>query len=181
MNSGFNKITLGLVIVLININIGFINLLPDIIGYMMIASGTSQLGLEKARNWAVWLAVLSLPTIFNLGMNLIDAIQFSPAFFAESIYIVVLTIFHILLIFELMKGFVAKAEEKGLVTIVGSTKKRINIYATVSLIYLITFPFILNLEELVSITVIILISFVTFFMEIMIILLVRQYRNILAA
>ncbi|WP_223702261.1 hypothetical protein [Sutcliffiella deserti] len=176
---GINKIIWGLVFALFNINFGFINLLPDVIGYAMIAYGASELGFEKAKKWAVWLALLSFPSIINLNGNLLEGIQMTPMYFASTIYHAIIVLFHIVLIYEILKALIKLAEQKGLETIVGKAKKRINQYTIITIIYLVGMSFVINMDELISLTFLVLISVLIFIMEIIIIFLIREFSRLL--
>ncbi|MFK4998462.1 hypothetical protein ACI2OX_17435 [Bacillus sp. N9] len=94
-----NRIFWGLMLVLLDIHIVFIDLLPDFIGYLLIASALGTLQpfstkFSKAKGIAYALAFLSLPYLLVPQMNILKELQ--PSFgtmLANTLYHLMHTVF----------------------------------------------------------------------------------------
>lgn len=69
------KVLWGFLFVLIDINSGYVDIVPDFIGYAMVAYGLMQLDFEKERNLAAGIAIISFPSFFIPNRNLLAPVD----------------------------------------------------------------------------------------------------------
>ncbi|QFT89697.1 hypothetical protein FIU87_13630 [Bacillus sp. THAF10] len=173
---GLTKILWGFVVVLLDINIEYVSIIPDFIGYGMIAYGLSQLQLEKERNFAIFIGVLALPAFVVPNPNMLN-MQFHDNVMATW-YHSALGILHFVLMVLIILKLIKMAEEKGLYSIGKRTSNRLRIYVISNLVILTAIPFGLNFAETLGMFLIMLVIFV-FIMEIVMIVSIAQFRRVI--
>ncbi len=179
--SSINKVFWGLIIVLIDINIIIIDILPDIIGYLIVVSGLNQLlayssNFSKAKGLSICLALLSLVTIFQGPPIPMDEFSLSNMTLFVLAISTVHGILHLFMVYYTILGLIELAEKEGFMLFAKSANKGIYIYVIGSLISLAAVPFFMNVDESAGFYVIGLSAITTIIMEIIILVLLRQFR-----
>lgn len=182
MKQALNKIFWGYIFVMLEIHIIAIDILPDPIGYLFIVLGVSALSqtfqvAKKARNLAIMLIFLSIPTIFiqeNMDYGPLSQLSL---FQGWSIYSTGLGLGKIILvfyIFQLLMSIVLKLDNQELHT---RTSRTFKIYIYVMLVGAIANSFTLNIagHELIWLTV--SIGIISLIMEIVFLILLRSIRK----
>ncbi|WP_339268155.1 hypothetical protein MKY48_29455 [Paenibacillus sp. FSL W8-0187] len=175
MRSACYRIVWGLLLVLVDFKLETVDLLPELLGYLLIASGLWRLqalnGYFKAGHLSAWLlliwSVLSLfwfPEVKTGGV---------PMQSVEELLIQLPAIcLHMVLIFGICRGIQANSAgaESGLDH---KARFRGHLFMAAQLLWLIAYPFILNLDSGDMIPVIFMCSLVVMVAEIAVMLLVR--------
>ncbi|QED46937.1 hypothetical protein [Cytobacillus dafuensis] len=179
--SSFNKIFWGLLLVLIDFNI-IIDILPDIIGYIVITSGLGQLQphsqyFSKAKIFSILLAIFSLTAIIQgpgIPLN-----EFQPSNFSLFFMLVttILGLLHIVLIFYTFKGFIDMAVKDGLVQLSEIAQKRLFIYIIGAFLPKAAIPFVWNVGEYGVFYILSFSIIITVILEIIILISVRDLRK----
>ncbi|MBS4198071.1 hypothetical protein KHA93_00155 [Bacillus sp. FJAT-49732] len=179
----FTKIFWGFMLVFLNLNINQFDLFPDFIGYFIIVSGLSDLStfssyFKKANIYAILLGVASIPTYFIGEINILEG--FIPS--TSTILILasssIMTLIHLVLIYYLLKGSIELANQHKQESLANTTKNNLKIYVIVVLSVAILTPFALNISEGAALTLITIGAIASFVVEIMILILIWQYRKI---
>ncbi|MFB9328914.1 hypothetical protein ACFFSY_23510 [Paenibacillus aurantiacus] len=150
MRTTLRRLGWGLVFPLVDIHVGPIDVLPDLIGYLLIVSALRQLGagygVDKTAIWlAAILALLAVPRLLvNTSMN-IDQYTTSP--FALHIYGQGVVILHSLLAYRVFQGLYANAITVAPPKLKDAIVNRRKFYMTVFAAQLFFYPFLLNLES----------------------------------
>ncbi|MFC4099026.1 hypothetical protein [Paenibacillus xanthanilyticus] len=150
LRSALRRLGWGFVFPLLDIHIGPFDVLPDLIGYVMIISALRQLGAKyDGCKAAIWLAVvLALLSVARLGFNTSMTIyQFSTAPLVMHVYVQAAVIVHSLLayrIFQLLYRIAAPIAPPQLKDAIVSRR---NYYMTVFAAQLFFYPFLINIEE----------------------------------
>ncbi|OIJ14728.1 hypothetical protein BKP35_05805 [Anaerobacillus arseniciselenatis] len=146
MSKGYRLIFWGLLFILIDIRIEIFDILPDFLGYTMIASGLGYLSasetlFEKARPFAFLLVFISLPDFIGYWeFSYTDGtITVFPL-----VYHLVVVILHLFLIYFVMEATYRLAKESGDECWAQATRVRWNYYAIIHLLYLAMSSFSLN-------------------------------------
>lgn len=107
----YKRIVWGLIIVLLDLRIGFADIFPDFIGYLIITMGLSELGeqneyYEKAKKFSQLLILLSIPGIYKHTNSLISF----PSSYENAVVAYVLLSAYILKLF--MVYYICRAAMK---------------------------------------------------------------------
>lgn len=175
MRSACYRIVWGLLFVLVDLKIEFVDVLPDMLGYLLMASGLWRLqalnGYFRAGHLSAWLlliwSVLSLFWFPELGTGSV------PMQSAKGLLIQLPAVcLHMVLIFGICRGIQANFTdaESGLDH---KARFRGHLFMAAQLLWLIAYPFILNLDSGDMIPVIFVCSLVVMVAEIAVLLLVR--------
>ncbi|MEH7122630.1 hypothetical protein V7127_05195 [Bacillus sp. JJ1773] len=179
--SSINKVFWGLILVLIDINIIIIDILPDFIGYFIIVSSLKQLltyssHFSKARGLSICLALLSLVTIFQGPPIPMDEFSLSNLslflMFISSVH----GILHLFMVYYALLGFIEMAEQEGFMLFAKSAKKGMFIYVIGTFASLAAIPFFMNVNDSEGFLIIGFSIVTTIIMEIIILVLLRQFR-----
>ncbi|MBS4209566.1 hypothetical protein [Bacillus sp. FJAT-50079] len=174
-----NRIFWGLMLVLLDINIVFIDLLPDFIGYLLIASALGELqpfskAFLKAKVTAFLLAILAIPYLLVPQINILEEIQPSLGIMlTNTIY----HLLHIVFIFYLLHGFIDLAKNRKLPWMEKKTNSRGTFYMIVSLASATAVNFIFNVADTTIYFLLITTSIATFIAEISLLVLIRDFRG----
>lgn len=178
---GYNRLFWGIIITIFHINIGYINIIPDFIGYILIYSGLNILALqhkvyEKAKMPAALLVLLTLKDIWNDPNNNILTGQIYKLSLATLIISTLVAIIKLYLIYLLCNGIYEICKERGLEEIMSSAKNIWKNYFFVALAYLIYAPFSINLEQVPRIIIIIIIGVIQIVISISLALMLKKCR-----
>ena len=180
--SSINKVFWGLILVLIDINIIIIDILPDIIGYFIVVSGLNQLltyssYFAKSRGFAICLALLSLVTIFQGPAIPLDEFSLSNMSLIVMVISTVVGILHLFMVYYVIHGLIVMADKEGFMLFAKSAKKRAFLYVIGTFASLATAPFFMNVEDSTGFYIIGLSAITAIIMEIIILVLLRQFRR----
>lgn len=150
--SGYNKIFIGMLLIIFDINLGFINILPDFIGYMFIYAGLSILTpqnkfFEKGKMPALILVLLTIKSIIhypnnNILLGKIHDVRLIPMIIEATVAVI-----NLYLIYIISKGIYELCKERGLGEYEKSIESRFKFYFIVSLITIFYIPFSINLPS----------------------------------
>lgn len=180
--SAINRIFWGLIFVIINVNIIYFDIFPDFIGYFMILAALSKLQsysvyFSKAKIFAVILALYAIPLWFIPDLLLTEG--FHPS--SETVYFllstVVHTFLHIGLIYMILCGLIEIAEKCTLSNWINRIGKGLRVYVYTMFVCWTIIPFVLNMTENAAMITLIGTMMFSFIMELMIIVLIRKFRN----
>lgn len=175
MRSACYRIAWGLLFVLVDLKIEFVDVLPDMLGYLLMTSGLWRLqalnGYFRAGHLSAWLlliwSVLSLFWFPEVGAGSV------PMQSVKGLLIQLPAVcLHMVLIFGICRGIQANSTdaESGLDH---KARFRGRLFMAAQLLWLIAYPFILNLDSGDMIPVIFVCSLVVMVAEIAVLLLVR--------
>lgn len=148
MGKSYQYIFWGIVFVFININIGPLDIMPDIIGYLLIINGLSKLyhltenrGFSIAKTAGVILAFVS---IFNLFVRFSGGLE--DASIVGMAVGVIVQLIQIVMVFYIYEGTIASLahDDHDLTVMMKSGQK---IFAYLYLITAFITPFMLNIED----------------------------------
>lgn len=180
---GYNRLFWGMIFIIFNINIGFINILPNFVGYLLIYSGLKILSTQheifnKGKPLAVILTLLILKDILNFQNN-----NFLNGEFQINIWLLLISsvtmIINIYLMYIICKGIYLLSQERGIDELSKVTKTRWKFYLVFSVISLFYLPLSLNLPNYSNLLFII-ISFLKLIALIAIAFLFRRCKHQLA-
>ncbi|WNS76616.1 hypothetical protein RRV45_06310 [Bacillus sp. DTU_2020_1000418_1_SI_GHA_SEK_038] len=179
--SSINKVFWGLILVLIDINIIIIDILPDIIGYFIAVSGLNQLQayssyFSKAKGLAISLALLSLVTIFQSPPIPLDEFSLSNMSLFVMVISMIHGIIHLFMVYYTILGLIEMAENEGSMLFAKSAKKGVRTYVIGTFASLAAVPFFMNVDDSAGFYIIGLSAITTIIMEIIILVLLRQFR-----
>lgn len=181
---GYKQLFWAMVFISFNINIGFINILPDFIGYIYIYSSlcilSSQHKLyEKGKIPAVILILLTLKDIWNdPNSNILTGEVYNVGLFTLIIGSVVLII-KIYLIYILCMGIYRLCKDRGLNELMENVMFSMKFYLIISLIYLAFLPFSINLYSEVRIAFIVIVGIIQIFAGISVALVFKKCKGAL--
>ncbi len=173
----------GFVFNLLDIRIVFFDLLPDFIGYMMIASGLGKLAshaatFERGRRIAVMMIFLSMPHVL-MDSNVTFS-DFAMVPIGVHLYGQVLLLLHLLLAYSVFNGWIEMAKQLQQETLQESARTRRDWYVFIFMIHLFFYPFLFNLPE-DWLLLYLGISFVSIFIELLFIRLPFRFRKLAEA
>ncbi|KMJ59954.1 hypothetical protein AB685_03650 [Bacillus sp. LL01] len=175
---GLTKILMGFIIALIDINIAYVNIIPDFIGYGMVAYGLMQLDSEKEKNWAVFLAIFSFPEFFIPNINVMEPLLYEGQFYLSSVYHTSLGVLHLYIMYLTISMLIRMAEGKGLFHIAKSASSRLKVYVIANISIFIATPFAINWGESLVFLLFFVIIFI-FILEIIMLFLIARFRRVL--
>ncbi|WP_210470655.1 hypothetical protein [Sporosarcina sp. 6E9] len=166
-----NLIFWGYLFVLLQFNIEMIDILPDPIGYCLIASGCFGLRehypiAQKAGIFAVGMIFVSIPTTF---VNLDGVISFGWGIYSAGLLFLKLILAYA--VFLILKRIVEDYEHTALIN---RTNTVFTFYMTFNLLSLAFLSFSMNMPSHSWLAVV---AILTFIMEIIFIVLIRAIRN----
>lgn len=183
MNEAFSKIFWGYLFVLFEIHIFVIDILPEPVGYYLIFSGVSMLLNDfpigqKAKNIALALIFISIPTVFLQQNTGADQLVQLPFLSALSIYMTVLGVLKLILVFYIFQLIMAIVQHHGDDGLIARSKKTFNTYIIVMVLTIIVHSFSINfaMDQFMAVSIILII--VGFIMEIVFLVLLRKMRKI---
>lgn len=179
MRSACYRIVWGLFLVLADLKVEFVDILPDSLGYLLIASGLWRLqGLNsyfKAGHFSAWLLLIwSILQLFWFPDAEIGSVPMHSVI--EVLPHLIASVVHIVLIYGISRGIQActAGAESGLDQ---QASFRLHMFMAVQLLWLFIHPFLLNLDSNVMIPVVFVCSLLVMIAEIAILLLVRLFAR----
>lgn len=162
---GYSRLLLGMVFLTLDINIAYINILPDFIGYIFIYSGldilTSQQKLfERGKIPAAILIILTLKDIWHDPNNNILTGQLANFGLLSMLLSTAVIIIRIYLFYVICDAIYKLCEERGLDDLMNKTITPWKFYFGISVIYLFFLPCSLNLNIEIKIAAFLFIGFV---------------------
>jgi hypothetical protein len=150
VSSALRRIGWGLVFELIDIRIAYIDVLPDFIGYILLAAGlhalgTLHAGFRRARGVAIAMMLLTLPHVMmqsTVGMSDMSAL---PLWLHG--YVELLLGLHVLMAYWLLVGLRDMARQTGDSLLEDVAQHRTYFYMSVNLAQLVLYPFLLNMGD----------------------------------
>lgn len=176
MRSACYRVIWGLLFVLIDLKVEFVDVLPDMLGYLLIASGLWRLqslnGYFRIGHLSAWLLLVwSAVSLFwfpEAGNGSVH-MQSDKDLFTPLPGVILYTA----LIYGICRGI--QAHSTG--TEAGLDRKasfRLQLFMALQLLWLIMYPFVLNLDSGVMLPVIFICSLMMIFAEITVLFLVRS-------
>jgi hypothetical protein len=177
--SQMNKIFWGLVIVFIDFHIAQVDIFPDVIGYMLAASGLGKLKewsvhFSKAHIAAVGLAVLSVPGMFLLRPFPLNESYPGNMTLFMMISIVVMRLLHLLLMYWLVQGIIELSKGTQLAA---SAHARFTFYMAGTFLSLIALPFTFNVGYTEGAIIVGGSAVLMMIMELVMLFLIRRFRR----
>ncbi|MBS4197287.1 hypothetical protein [Lederbergia citri] len=178
----FTKIFWGFMIVFLDLKINQFDLLPDFIGYFIVVSGLIDLStfsfyFKRANIYAIFLGLASIPTYFIGEINILGGFIPSTSTILILATLSIMTLIHLALIYYLLIGSIELANQHKKESLAYTTKNNLKIYIIVVLGVAVLTPFALNISETAALTLITIGSIASFVVEIMILILIWQYRK----
>jgi hypothetical protein len=149
-SKGYKRLFWGMLLIIFNINIGFINILPDFAGYILIYSGLNILSsqnqtYQKAKIPAVILMILTLKNlIYDPNSNILSGQIYDLGLIAMIIGTIV-DVIKIYLIYILCNGICELCNERELKELMNFTNGSWKFYLITSVLCLLFVPFSINL------------------------------------
>ncbi|MFF2483084.1 hypothetical protein [Paenibacillus sp. NPDC058071] len=148
MNIAFRRMSIGLLLVLLDIKIIYFDILPDFIGYFMMLSalrtlGEKHAGYRKAEPFAMLLGLAALTELLPLWQT-VSWNSASELPISSLIYGCITGICQLLLLERFMFELAKHAREAGHRVLADSADSRRLWYVIASAVYMLTIPFILN-------------------------------------
>ncbi|MCM0647759.1 hypothetical protein NBE98_05130 [Clostridium swellfunianum] len=148
----YNKLFWGMFLVVFNFNIGFFDILPNFVGYMLILSALINLEeqnpiFKRGKIPASILIVISLIELFKpKNVNLLEG-QFGDA----SIWIMILSSASVLIslymYYIICKGIFLVSESRGEEQLKENARDRYRFYFILNVIFIFYMPFSLNMPK----------------------------------
>lgn len=187
MAKALNKIFWGSLLVFLNFHINHFDILPDFLGYIIIFLGLTDLvsyseHFSKAKSYVLILAAGSLPLIYQFEVNMAEPIEMTAnAYGLMAIYIGVAFV-HLGFVYHFMRGLMDIAQENPFKPLEKKTRTFLRFYiiltlATQIVSMLILIPYALSIGLILA-PLILLLAIVSFIVEIMLLVLIRQFRSI---
>lgn len=171
MKTLFYRIGYGMVFVIFNIRV-VVDLLPNVIGYLMILSAMSELRKkERSFTLGMWaslaLGVISIPSFFQaheLHLN-------QPVLSLNFLLVLNLaeTLLQWVLIYSICDGIFKLAAIRGNGDLASSIRFRWRFYFGCSALYMIAYPFVLNTQQVAVVLFSSVATFIAFFMIMLVI------------
>ncbi|XEC94456.1 hypothetical protein AB6A23_24590 [Paenibacillus tarimensis] len=180
MYRAFRRLGWGFVIILLDIRIVFFDLLPDFIGFIMIASAFQHLSAyQTVFNKAKWVSIamifLSIPEMF-MPYN-VSFPEFVVAPLKLQLYSQAMLALHVLSAYWTFIGLGAMAKQAGQTALLNTVTTRRDFFLVIYVSELIFYPFLLNVEAS-RIMLLIAIMALSFIVELLFIRLPFRFSKI---
>jgi uncharacterized membrane protein len=150
MRKSLRRLGWGLIFPVLDLHLGFFDVLPDFIGYLMILVALNQLGTgvggyKPASMLAAVLLFLSLPQLVikaSIGINEFAAVPLGMHAFAQG-----MVVLHGLLVYFTVRVLYTIARPIAGPELLDSLVSRLRLYMALMAAQLIFYPFLLNLDE----------------------------------
>lgn len=147
MGKHFGTIVWGIVFLIVNINIGFIDIMPNVVGYMLITSGVSKLYNEtEIREFHIAANVGSLCVIVRIITFFFYLNQNGQVTIVSTAIGIVVQLLLLVLAFYIYEATI-KLLEKERVQLVEQIKSGRNFFLYIQLITSFIITFSMNVEE----------------------------------
>jgi len=146
----YRRLGWGFVFDVIDFRAFYFDVLPDFVGYIMIATALSQLSsLHAIFNRAKWLAIGMIFVTFPhvLMASSVTYSDFGSLPLYLHIYSEALLACHVLIVFWICEGLESIARAERQLDLQMTVITRRNLYLVLAIAQLIFYPFLLNVEE----------------------------------
>lgn len=179
---GYKKLFWAMIIISFHINIGYIKILPEAIGYMLIYFGLKNLSeqnenYEKGKIPAIILTILTLKDAWN---NPNDNILTGGVYnigLTNTVISSVVMIIKIYLIYIIISSMVEVYDKQGEDTFVDNIKAAWRFFLGVYLVYLFCMPFLMNLNEGFKIAIIFIMGIMQIVANLIIAFIFRKVKE----
>jgi len=178
----YKKLFWGFIIVLLDLRFNNFNILPDVIGYLMIVVALGQLENQhqyygKAKNFAMLLILFAIPDIYQnnnglQGFRIGDT--YSLAIFVLSGVGIIINIF---MVYYICQGIFQLSEERQLHELSSMATGRWRGYLIINTILLALMPLIINIGQNTAFMIIAATGLMGFVIQIILISLIKQAGN----
>lgn len=151
MNKGYKTIHWGILLLAFNFYLGSINIFPDILGFILISKGLSEVICEsyegyfhKAKrisNIMIGISLIEYILSMNMDGRTINFTTKGIILFTASNFIGLITL---AMVYYILKGIYIEAESKGLQDYMGTINKSWNNKLVISLVNLLLCAFVIN-------------------------------------
>lgn len=136
MRSSFNKIFWGFLLAFLDFRVIGLDLLPDPVGYFLIAAGVAGLSVQLSnralvKNYAIALGVISLPT-FVIGLDKTD--ELFTASYLWSVYTIVYMVLQLILVYVFFRLLLEICQAYGKAELHRQTRQLFIVYMTANII-----------------------------------------------
>jgi len=150
VSAALRRVGWGLVCELIDIRIGHFDVLPDFVGYILIAVGLSALGtlhghFRRARWIAIAMIALTLPHVLMESTVTMSNMAELPIML--HVYVQALLALHVLMAYWIFGGLQGMARQAGDRHLEDTVAIRMHFYLGINFAQLVVYPFILNVGE----------------------------------
>ncbi len=179
----YNKLFWGLVITLFDFRIMGFNILPDLIGYIIIISALLSLqshhkGYGKAKMFAIVLLVLSVTDIYQIDDNILNGFTVNTTTIIFMIISSITVILDILMVYFIINTILELALSSNFDELYETAQFRWKAYLIINSIFLLVSPFMINVPEDIVILIIIPLTLIVMIIKIMFIGLIRQVSKV---
>lgn len=185
MANSFNKLFWGFLIVILDFRINTFDIIIDTVGYFIVVSALSALSshsksFEKAKHIAIVLALLSIPTIIELGttINLDQGFVPTSMLIGTLLYGTILGLLHLIVAYEIFSGMLDLSRQLNFEKLSKRVKNKSRFYIIISFITLSLAPLVFNIGDSVGMYMVVGIGIASFIVELIFIFLIREFRNL---
>jgi len=176
--TAFRRLFTGLVIVLLDIRMNTFDILPDAIGFLLIVWALDKLAqhsghFRKAKGMALVLFACAIISLFQIFGSEITDITISQADMGSVIFFFVNSIAHLLMAYFIFEG-IQELVVPFNPALASAAENRKWFYVGFYYLFLLIFPWGLNLEGHIIAPFILFFGFIAFVMEILFITLVHR-------
>ncbi|WP_062106177.1 hypothetical protein [Bacillus niameyensis] len=176
------KVFWGMLLVFLSFKINHFDLLPDFIGYFIVASAMNDLvsfshTFSKAKKVAIILAIVSIPAMFMREISLSEGFEPSSDVFTLLLGSTAIQLLALIFIYFLFQGLIELASKYHFNELAKKTKKILTACIIIDLLVLSLTPFSMNLPGTDFFLFIIIGIITSFIVSIVILVLFRTYRK----
>jgi len=179
-----NKIFWGSLLVFFNFHINHFDILPNFLGYLFIYLGLTGLmsyseQFSKAKTYVLILAVVSIPLIYQFEVNITEQVRITTnTYILMAIYLVVAFV-QLGFVYHFMRGLLEIAQKAPFRPLEKKTGTVLRFYIILTLATQIIslLIFIPDALDLLLAPIILVIAIVSFVVEIVLLVLIRQFRS----
>jgi len=176
--TAFRRLFAGLVIVLLDIRMNTFDILPDAIGFLLVVWALDKLAqhsghFRKAKGMALVLFACAIISLFQIFGSEITDITISQADMGSVIFFFVNSIAHLLMAYFIFEG-IQELVVPFNPALASAAENRKWFYVGFYYLFLLIFPWGLNLEGHIIAPFILFFGFIAFVMEILFITLVHR-------
>ncbi|MCR6514745.1 hypothetical protein M4I33_07605 [Clostridium sp. LY3-2] len=167
MEKGLKKVFFGYIILVLNINLFFVDLTADFLGYILIANGLKELSFknEKFKNGIIIARFLATYEFYTLSLKFIGLLNVENIYL-DSLLNIALSILGLLLLDSILGGIFLEAKDKKNMQIEKESYNLLKCNIVYTFIFLIYSAFSLNYNHVDFIKIIssllILFSFILY-------------------
>lgn len=182
--TALSKVFWGLLLVFLDIRINGFDLLPDLIGYLLVYPGLSRMSarhphFRKAKMAVLPLLLFSLPELLGLSFQINLSSSDTSVSGWMIVAIIVMELLHLYMIYHLCRGIAKLASQSGSMALANLANSRWTYYLWFSLVF--SALTLLALVDFLSVLTLLFIpvAIVGFIIYILLLLIIRQADRIL--